>query len=106
MPMIATAYCHIELDAKGRPCVAGTQTRVIDIAMDQIAYKWDAEQIQRQHPHLSLAQIHSALAYYYDHQAQLDAEIQERTRAADEFFKGKKNGPVVLRLWEARRQST
>jgi uncharacterized protein (DUF433 family) len=103
--MIATAYRHIELDAKGWPCVAGARTRVIDIAMDQIAYKWDAEQIHRQHPHLSLAQIHSALAYYYDHQAQLDAEIQERTRAADEFFKGKENDPIVVRLRESRRQS-
>jgi uncharacterized protein (DUF433 family) len=103
--MAATAYRHIELDSKGRACVDGTRTRVIDIAMDQIAYKWDAEQIQRQHPHLSLAQIHSALAYYYDHQAQLDAEIEERTRTADEFFKGKENDPVLRRLREARRQS-
>lgn len=31
-----------------------------------------------QYPHLSLAQIHAALAYYYDHQTELDAEIQRR----------------------------
>ena len=29
------------------------------------------------YPPLSLAQIHAALAYYYDHKAQLDAEIEE-----------------------------
>ncbi|HSZ57103.1 MAG TPA: hypothetical protein VK797_15655 [Tepidisphaeraceae bacterium] len=74
--------------------------------MGCVPYKWDAEQIQRQHPHLSLAQIHSALANYYDHQAQLDAEIQLRNRAADEFFKGKENDPIALRLRGARRQSS
>jgi uncharacterized protein (DUF433 family) len=28
-------------------------------------------------PNLSLGQIHSALAYYYDHQEELDAEIEQ-----------------------------
>jgi uncharacterized protein (DUF433 family) len=28
-----------------------------------------------QHPGLSLAQIHAALTYYYDHQSEMDAEI-------------------------------
>jgi|SRR5579884_1213197 len=89
--MMSTAYAHIQLDAKGHPCIDGTRTRVIDIAMDQIGYKWDAEQIQRQHPHLTLAQIHSALAYYYDHQPELDQAIEERqapgTISLDEWAK-------------------
>ena len=84
--MTSTAYAHIELDAKGRLCIGGTRTRVIDIAMDHIAYKWDAGQIQQQHPHLTLAQIHSALAYYYDHHGELDNVIEERKRTSDEFF--------------------
>jgi len=29
-----------------------------------------------QHPHLSLAQIHGALTYYYEHQSDLDAQIR------------------------------
>jgi hypothetical protein len=32
--------------------VAGTQTKVIEIALDQIAHQWDALEIRRQHPHL------------------------------------------------------
>ena len=28
-----------------------------------------------QHPHLSLAQIHAALAFYFEHQAEFEAEI-------------------------------
>ncbi|PYT08317.1 MAG: hypothetical protein DMF60_05005, partial [Acidobacteria bacterium] len=34
---------------------------------------------------LSLAQIHAALAYYYDHQGELDAEIERRRREGDEL---------------------
>jgi hypothetical protein len=34
--------------------------------------------MHRQHPGLSLSQIHSALCYYYDHQDELDAEIARR----------------------------
>jgi uncharacterized protein (DUF433 family) len=104
--MTGTAYAHIGLDAKGRPCIDGTRTRVIDIAMDRIAYNWDADQIQRQHPHLTLAQIHSALAYYYDHQSELDQAIEERQRTADEFFKEMGQSPAVAKLRALRQQST
>lgn len=30
-------------------------------------------------PHLSLAQIHDALSYYYDHRAEVDAELTQST---------------------------
>jgi uncharacterized protein (DUF433 family) len=96
--MTSTAYAHVELDAKGRPCIDGTRTRVIDIAMDHVAYKWDAGQIQQQHPHLTLAQIHSALAYYYDHQGKLDKAIEERKRTSDEFFKQMGETPAHAKL--------
>jgi uncharacterized protein (DUF433 family) len=73
--MPAVAYPHIELDAAGVPYLAGTRTKVIEVALDRLAHHWDADEIQRQHPHLSLGQIHSALAYYYDHQAEMDQAI-------------------------------
>jgi len=37
-------------------------------------------EIQRQYPHLSLAQIHAALAYYYDHQGEIDDTIERELR--------------------------
>ena len=103
--MTSTAYAHIQLDAKGRPCIDGTRTRVIDVAVDQIAYKWDAEQIQRQHPHLTLAQIHSALAYYYDHQPELDRAIEERQRAAEDLFQKIGETPALAKLRALRQPS-
>ncbi|HYM00929.1 MAG TPA: hypothetical protein VEZ90_18370 [Blastocatellia bacterium] len=34
---------------------------------------------------MTLAEIHSALAYYYDHQEELDADIERRRREADQI---------------------
>ena len=58
--------------------IAGTRTKVVEVVLDRIAHHWDADEMQRQHPHLSLAQIYAALAYYHDHQDEIEREIDER----------------------------
>lgn len=73
-------YPHIEIRSPGVAYVAGTQTKVVEIALDRIAHHWDADEIHRQHPHLSLGQIYAALAYYSDHRAELDRQIDEQLR--------------------------
>ncbi len=35
-------------------------------------------------PHLTLAQIHDALSYYYDHQGEIEAELAYNTEAASQ----------------------
>lgn len=52
--------------------------KVVEIVMAQRAYGWTPEEIYTNHRYLSMAQIHAALAYYWDHQAELDADIQRR----------------------------
>src|SRR5512144_2758393 len=76
--MLAVAYPHIDMTSNGVPYLTGTRTKVIEVVLDRLAYHWDAEEIQRQHPSLSLGQIHSALAYYYDHQEEMDRAIEEQ----------------------------
>ena len=51
--------------------------RVAQIVMDYLAHGWSAEEMCRQHSYLTLAEAHAALAYYFDPQAELDAEIRE-----------------------------
>jgi len=53
---------------------------VVEVILDRLPYHWDAEQIHRQHPHLSPTQIHSVLAYYDDHQAEMDGKIDAQLR--------------------------
>lgn len=78
--MLAETYPHIEITSDGVPLLAGTSIKVIEIALDHLAHHWDAEEIQRQHSSLSFGQIHSALAYYYDHQTEMDRVIEEQLR--------------------------
>lgn len=73
--MATVSYPHIELTADGVPYLEGTRTKVVEIALDSLAHHWDAEEIQRQHPHLTMGQIHAALAYYHDHRETLDTAI-------------------------------
>ena len=76
--MSVANYPHIEIGDDGAAVVAGASTKVVEIVLDRLAHNWDADEIQRQHPHLSLAQIHAALAYYYDHQVEVDGDIERR----------------------------
>jgi uncharacterized protein (DUF433 family) len=83
--MSATASGHIEADpAKcgGRPCIVGTRIRVQDV------YAWHElqgqlpEEIVTNYPQLSLADVHAALAYFYDHRDQIERELRvERDEA-------------------------
>jgi hypothetical protein len=53
--------------------------------LDKLAYGWSAEEMHFQHPHLSMAQIHAALAYYYENQDKLDDEIRRDLEEIDQL---------------------
>jgi uncharacterized protein (DUF433 family) len=96
--MAKVIYAHIDFTPAGVPFIEGTQTKVEEIVLDHIAWNWDAELIHRHHPHLSLAQIHSAFAYYYDHQAQLDASIEAGLKQVAQIQAGLGESPARLKL--------
>jgi uncharacterized protein (DUF433 family) len=86
--MSTVATTSIEIDDKGVAWIGDTNTKVIEVALDKTAHGWSPEEIYFQHyGDLSLAQIHAALAYYYEHQVELDIEIERRRREADELAK-------------------
>src|SRR5260370_21786586 len=66
----------------GRPCIAGTGVSVRRIAqwhnMGQIP-----EEIVRKFGHLSLAQVHAALAYYHANQAEIDADLEAEAQETE-----------------------
>ena len=93
-----TTYPHIALRDDGVPVIAGTQFKIVHIVLDKIAWGLDADEIQRQHPHLSLSQIHMALAYYYDHNEEMDREIEEGHRLAQEMRASQEETPGRAKL--------
>jgi uncharacterized protein (DUF433 family) len=72
--------------------------RVAQIAIDHINHGWSADEICLHYPHLKLAEVHSALAYYFDHQTEIDGEIAAEQRAIDEAYRNAKPSPAELRL--------
>ena len=74
--MTAVFATQIELDGLGAAWIGGTKVKVSEVVLDKMAYGWSPEEIHFQHPHLSLAQIHAALTYYYENQSQMDDQIR------------------------------
>jgi len=75
MTPLAAPITHIRLDEQGRPWIDGTTMKVVELIAGVVAYGWNAEELAHQYQHLTPAQIHGALAYYYDHQGFIDAEL-------------------------------
>src|SRR5437868_14127401 len=91
-------YPHLEQRSDGKLWLIGTQTKVLEVVLDRLAHHWDADEIQRQHPHLTLGQIYSCLAYYYDHQEEMDKDIAERIKRVEEIEASLGESPLRLKL--------
>ena len=98
MPTLTTA--HIRVDESGVAWIDQTNTKVIEVALDMIAHGWSPEEIHFQHSHLSMAQIHAALGYYYDYKDALDTQIQRNLSDADRLRTQAGESPIRKRLRE------
>ena len=84
----ATTHPYIERRtdiANGKAIVAGTRIKVSQIALEYERLGWTPDEIIDAHPHLTLAQVHDALSYYYENQAELDAELIAEEKVAEEL---------------------
>ena len=57
--------------------------RVSQIVADYLAHGWSPEEMVRQHTGLTLAEGHSAMAYYFDHQQEIDSELHAELEQAE-----------------------
>jgi uncharacterized protein (DUF433 family) len=79
-----TSHIELQRGVRGeRAFITGHRVRVQDIVL------WNeeglpADEIVARVPTISLADVHAALAYYYDHREEMDRQIQ-----ADESFASK-----------------
>jgi uncharacterized protein (DUF433 family) len=59
----------------GKACIAGHRIRVADIVVWHERRGYSADEVVQFFPGLSLAEIHAALSYYFDHRVEIDAEL-------------------------------
>jgi uncharacterized protein (DUF433 family) len=95
---IETRYEHITLDEAQVPMIAGTTMKVVELVLDQLAYGWSPEELHFQHPYLTMGQIYSALAYYWDDKTELDQDIERRLQFVDQVQRTTPPTPLVARL--------
>ena len=71
------AYPHIEkLENEPARLQRVPRVRVAQIVMDYIAHGWSPDEMCRQHAYLRPVEAHAAMTYYFDHQVEIDGEIQ------------------------------
>ncbi|WP_346293267.1 DUF433 domain-containing protein [Sphaerothrix gracilis] len=85
MPATATDYKHIWLDDDQVPFIVNTTMKVVELVTAYLVHGWSPEELHFQYPHVSLGKVHSALAYYWDHKAELDADMQRRYEVSEQL---------------------
>jgi uncharacterized protein (DUF433 family) len=96
--MATVDYAHISIGPDNVPMLTGTRIKVVEIVLDHLAHGSDADEIHRQFPHLSLGQVYSALAYYYDHRDAVDEDIARRLEQVDEIQSRLGDSPLARKL--------
>lgn len=78
----------------GKPRIAGSRIQVKQLVIMHERQGMSPEQIVTEHPHLTLADIYAALAYYHDHREEVTADIQAER---DEYEAMRTAQPSLLR---------
>lgn len=86
---------HIKTDAQirnGKPHLAQTRITVADVVLMHLRLGQSLEEIAGKYD-LALATLHAAMAYYYDHRAEIEYTIEEDQAFAEAF---RQNNPSPL----------
>src|SRR5437899_3035575 len=93
--MATTLDHHIEVTQdvrNGRPRIAGRRITVDDVVIMHRRLGQSVEEIASKYD-LSFADVHAALAYYLDHQSEIDRVIEQDETIIEAF---KRNNPSKL----------
>ncbi len=98
MRIAETCYEHIAIDEHGVPYIAGTTMKIVELVGEKLCFGWSPEELHFQHSYLTLGQIYSALAYYWDHQKELDLDIEKRLANVEQTREKMPPPPIAVRL--------
>lgn len=69
----------------GKACVAGHRVRVLDLVVWHEHQGMTPDEIVSHVPSITLADVHAALAYYFDHIDEIQQEMRDERAFAEEF---------------------
>ena len=96
--LVETRYEHVGLNKAKVPVILGSTMKLVELVLAHLAYGWSPEELHFQFPHLNMGQIYSALAYYWDHREELDADIENRLTSIDHYQDSFGESPLVAKL--------
>ena len=87
----------------GKACIAGHRVRVLDVVSWHEHQGMTPDEIVSHIPSITLADVHAALAYYFDHIEEIQQEMRAERAFAEEF---RRKNPSILeaRLRQERMQ--
>ncbi|HZT42558.1 MAG TPA: DUF433 domain-containing protein [Chthonomonadaceae bacterium] len=74
----------IHTDEQGVAWIEGTTTKVVEVVQDVQAGLLP-EEIHKEHPNWTLAQILAAIQYYNNHKEEINADIERREQLAEKM---------------------
>lgn len=83
-----TVATHITKDSRvcgGKACMDNTRIRVMDVVLLQRRGVMPEDMLEYFSVPLSLAQVHGALTYYYDHPEEIEGDISDGRRVEAEI---------------------
>jgi uncharacterized protein (DUF433 family) len=86
----------------GEPHILGHRIKVRHVAVWHEEMGMSPTEIAVTYPMITLAQVHAALAYYYDHKEEIRAAIEEERRFVEEM-KAKAPPSKLQKLIDARK---
>ena len=97
--MATVLNAHVE-NTEGQPAKLSRlpRVRVAQVVMDYLAHGWSPDEMCRHHPNLTPAEAHAAMTYYYDHQAEIEGEIQIELAQVRAAQADAPTSPFVLRM--------
>jgi uncharacterized protein (DUF433 family) len=96
---VAVKCPHIE-KVEGQPARLDRipRIRVAQLVMDYLEHGWSVDEMCHQHPYLSPAEAHAAMAYYFDHEEEVDREIGAEIEQVERERAETVRSPVYHRL--------
>ena len=98
MTLTNTEYKYIQLNENNVPIIEGTTMKVVELITSKIAYGWSPEELHLNYPHVSLSKVCAALTYYWDHQAEIDADIERRFEYAERLRREAGPSPLAAKI--------